>query len=407
MKGWLIIGLLLTQVSAVGQEADKPRPPAGERMAALREKALRLIRAAEALGNWDEHYEYALDAIERVFERNNWNSESDLFSLEMVREVGAIPPWEVQERFNKAVEMVGDRYLLDEGQMAALQHQALKINVGLFSRHSDRILQYALEAVQTRAAGEPFTPEQVARWTELAEPVFQDARQSVNAAAKQFMEQLDPEQRELLQRDLDAANRRMADIERLGAKWKRGQWDPHDWGMEDDPIQNQWARGPEAPATGGAEARPESPPAPAAPASAAQPPPSEREQATQQPKADDPWAKYVRAFIKKYQLNDEQQQRAWLFYRDAKERDELFAKRHDRRTAALRTKAGKSDDERTRAALHAENEKRRSESERLFNLLKRRLERLPTRAQRKNAEPGEINVPDSSTQKKAEAKKKP
>ncbi|MFQ5807582.1 MAG: hypothetical protein ACE5I3_14135 [Phycisphaerae bacterium] len=415
MRIWLIVGLLLGQIAALGQEADEPdqQPQQSyrDRMRALREKALRLIRATEELGNWDEHYEYMLDATERVFERNNWNSESDLFSLEMVREVGQIPPWNTWARLDKALEMVGDRYLLDEGQMASLQGHAIKLNVDLFTRHSDRIMQYAVEAVQTRAAGEPFTPEQVARWTKLAEPVFEDARKSVNAMAEDFMEELDPEQRELVQRDLGAANRRMSDIERLGQKWKRGEWDPHDWGMEDDPIQNRWARGPESPATGEAEAPPESPPARAAPQPAgvaeANARPRERAAPVQAPKADDPWAKYVRAFIRKYHLNDEQQQRAWLVYRDTKERDKVFERRHERRIKALRAKAGDSNDDRSQAVLREQNEKRRSESERLFSLLKRRLERLPTRAQRKNAEPGDINAPDSSPNKTSGPKKKP
>lgn len=403
MRAWLVLGLLLGQVAAFGQEpnepAQPPQPSRGGRMRALQEKALRLIRATEQLSNWDEHYEYMLDATERVFERNTWDSESDLFSLELVREVGAIPPWDTMARFDKALEMVGDRYLLDETQTASLRNHAIRINIDLFSRHSDRIMEYALEAVQTRAAGEPFTPEQVAHWTALAEPVFQDARRSVDAAAKDFMEELDPEQRELVQRDLDAGNRRMADVERMSQRWKRGEWDPHDWGMEQDPIQNPGGQAPAAVAAGVVPARSEQG------AARAEPRPAERPPLTKKPEDDHPWAKHVRAFIRKYHLNDEQQQRAWLFYRDSRERDELFHRRYERHMEALRGKAGTSESERTRAALRDRTEKHRLEVERLFNRLKRRLERLPTRAQRKDAEPGDIDVSKSPPKETPKQKK--
>ena len=43
------------------------------------------------------------------------------------------------------------------------------------------MLQYSLEAIRTRAAGEPFTPEQVARWVTLARPVMEDAQQRVDS----------------------------------------------------------------------------------------------------------------------------------------------------------------------------------------------------------------------------------
>lgn len=402
MRVWLIVGMLAGATVALAQ--DEPNDPAqqsespADQMGKLQQKAFRLIGAMQSLGDWDEHYEYVTDATNRIFERNHWDSESDLFALEMVREVGKIPPWATQERFDAALEMVGDRYLLDEGQIATLQSQAIKMNIDLFSKHADRILGYAVEAIETRAAGEPFTPEQVARWVTLAEPVMLDARASVNKFAEDFMEELDPEQRELVQMDLKAANRRMSDMERMTGKWKRGEWDPSDWGMEADPIQNpdladgtpaaetETKPSAENPAEPGGVRKPEAPAGPATEAEQAPP------KSAAEPEANDPWAQYVRAFIRKYQLDDEQQQRAWIFYRHTKERDEVFARRHDRNVGSLR---GKSDDdasERARAAMSKENERRVRETDRLFGQLKQRLERLPTRLQRKNAEPGEIEL---------------
>jgi len=414
MRAGLIAGVMLIHAAALGQfgqEPDEKTPePERSRLRVLQEKALELIRATEELGEWDEHYGYMLDAMERMYERNGWDAESDLFSLEMVREVGAIPPWAPQERLDKFMEMVGDRYLLDDDQMVSLQGHIFRVNVGLFSRHADRIMEYASEAIQTRAAGEPFTPEQVAHWVELAEPVMEDARESVQEAAQVFMQELDPEQRELLQRDLAAGDKRLLDIEQMAQKWKRGEWDPRDWGMEEDPIQMQGASA-AAPGEGKPDAarkpaREDRKPAPGETGGRG----DEKTAAPTAPKADDEWARYVRSFIAKYRLNDEQQQRAWLIYGDAKERDDVFDRRFERQMETLRGKAEGSKDGRTQAALRERTERHQLERERLFNQLKRRLERLPTRAQRKNALPGEISDADATKKSDASAgkpKKKP
>ena len=404
MRAWLLIIILLAPAGARAQEPNETDITAhftGEQLAELQQKAFRLIQATRDLGDWEQQYVYVLDAVERVFERNDWESESDLFALEIFRDVSQIPPWDPMARFERAIEMVGDRYLLDEDQMASLQNHIIQTNVGLFTKHADRIMEYAIDAIETRAAGEPFTPEQIARWTELAEPVFLDARKSANELVRDFGKELDPEQRELLQRDMDAANRRMNDMERMATRWKRGEWDPHDWGMEDDPIQNPGGRNeaeaaevPGAAATRRPGARRAAPAAreesteTATEAAAAEPPPSDPRRAdpttTRQASEDDPWAQYVRDFIKRYDLDSEQQQRAWIYHRDAKERDAVFARRFERRAEPLREKA--ADDERARVTLERRTEEHRAEHERLFEQLKERLERLPTRAQRRSAE---------------------
>ena len=413
MRPSLIVVLMLGQAAAFGQFVEEPDEQTPERersrLRVLQEKAVELIQLTEELGNWDEHYGYMLDAMERMYERNGWNAESDLFSLEMGREIGAIPPWAPQERLDKFMEMVGDRYLLDDEQIASLEGHVFQVNVGLFSRHADRIMEYATEAIQTRVVGEPFTPEQVARWVELAEPVMEDARQSVKEAAEVFMEELDPEQRELLQRDLAAGDKRLIDIDLMAQKWKRGEWEPRDWGMEADPIQ---MRGAPVAAKAAADAERAADDGKPAPGETLEPDaqPDQKTVPPKAPKADDEWARYVRAFIAKYHLNDEQQQRAWLIYGDAKERDDVFGGRFERQMETLRRKADSSKDGRIQAALRERTERHQLERERLFNQLKRRLDRLPTRAQRKSALPGEIKTTDSPKKKVAppsQPKKKP
>ena len=413
MRVWLIVAFVLVQLPALGQfteEPDEDMPePRRSRLAVLQEKALQLIETTQELSNWDEHYGYMVDAMERMYEHNGWNAESDLFSLEMAREIGSIPPWEPQARIDMLMEMAGDRYLLDDDQAASLQGHIFRVNVDLFSKHADRIIEYATEAIQTRAAGEPFTPEQVARWVELAEPVMNDARHSIRETAKVFGEELDPEQRELMMRDLAAADGRMLDMDRMAQSWKRGEWQPRDWGLEEDPIQMQGAPPPAGTPPKPPSGRDEQPAEEVEPApgetSGSNPRRDERATTPSDPIPDDEWARYVRAFIRKYHLNNEQQQRAWLIYHDAKGRDDVFERRFQRQMDTLRTKAGESKNERAQAALRERTERHQLERKRLFNQLKRRLERLPTRAQRKNALPDEIDTPEPTTKNGAPPKK--
>lgn len=402
--------------------APNPEEPRRGRMHRLQQQAMRFIRQTRELGNWDEHYEYIMDAAERVYDRNGWSSEPDLFSLEMMREVGRIPPWEVQQRFTQMLDMVGERYLLNDDQKQLLQNMVARESFGIFSRHAPQIMQYSMEALRTRAAGEPFTPEQIARWTELATPVIEDVVGRIDAGAQVFMERLDPEQRELVQRDLAATHGRIETVAALAEQWRAGQWDASDWGLEEDPIQTgqkrrpqtaedgprtvsaqggdpaveqaeqsqgsrgRSRRGDDAPRREGDAAPPPAPPDADA-RRGGEGPPRDSEtppaRGARDASDNDPWTRYVREFISRYKLNDEQQQRAWLLHEDAVSRRDTFAKRAER--LAEERKSGDPASP-TSAAATDLAERQRSDEERLFTQLKQRLERLPTRQQRREAE---------------------
>lgn len=223
MNRTLAIAIVCCQaLLAAAQDAPKPRRGEEPGRASLRENVARLFSSFRELSDWDTHYTYMMDAMEKVYARNGWESEPDVFSLSVIREVNAIPPWTPLARFDTLVEIVSDRYLLDERQEVILRTTLIRESNEMFTRHSDRIMQYAIEAIQTRAGGEPFTPEQVARWVKLAEPVFLDSRRRVGVLAEQMTAELEPDQRELLQADLDALNRRMDNVHEMTQCWARG-----------------------------------------------------------------------------------------------------------------------------------------------------------------------------------------
>lgn len=94
---------------------------------------------------------------------------------------------------------------------------------------------------------------------------------------------------------------------------------------------------------------------------------------------DDEWARFVRKFIERYQLNDEQQKRAWRAYRESRKRLSERLRRLD---------LDESDDEAALAALaKREREQLDRDYNRLFERLKSRLDKLPTAAQREAAKP--------------------
>ncbi len=381
--------LLIVVASAAGQQPDNPIDTAPDSM---RENIQKIIAAIGQIPSWEEERENMLSAVERVYERNGWTEEPDLFTLDVMREVESLPPLAFQQRFDTLVGMVSDRYLLTEPQEQTLRRTLNRELHQTFARHSGRIMQYGLEALQTRAAGDAITPEQVARWTELAEPVFLDTRDRMLAAADRFMGELDPDQQALLRRDMEAGMRRGGKMLEMAQEWKRGGWKPGDWGLDLDPVQiaGEARRAADAeaggekpavaatpgksasPADGSGDAPPSEPPADAAPEEpagvGAAPQAKAPQPATASPSDNDPWAQHVRAFIARYQLSDDQQQRAWRIYTEVREhRDRVTRKAADGRDAGAA-------------------EKQKAAVDRLFEQLNRRLERVPTRAQRRAVE---------------------
>jgi hypothetical protein len=414
----LALGLWSAGASAVQAQAieEAPSPAAAqddsERRARMFQNVGRLLQSFRTLGDWDQHSSYILDATERTYQRQGWNSESDHFSLDLIRSVESLPPWAVQDRFDTMVGMLSDRYMLDEEQERTLRGVMARTSNDIFRAHSERILTYASEAIQARASGEAFTPEMVARWSTLAEPVFLDMRKRLNENAQILASQLDPHQRELLMADLTAANNRLNRVEELGREWKAGKWSPADWGMEADPIQvaaesrnaaeaaKEIANaGVDGPVSGGLPEPGHEEPVVVDGGNAGEPPDvgqpptggvqqnaPDKPQSRRPPRVaagpgnSDPWSAYVDAFIKKYQLNSEQSDRAWQIYGDVRTRRDELAQRYERRRRPVHQGVSEpitGDVDAQRDAMFA----------RLFEQMARRLDRLPTRAQRKDAGP--------------------
>ncbi len=376
-----------------GPRGGRMRDPGEEAPRPLFEQFRTMMRAVRELGPWEQQHAYIQSALTDVYQQNGWTSESDQFSFQLIDAVHSVPPWDFQGRMDTLFGLVSDRYLLDEEQEQMLRERSFEALRDVFMAHAADALPVFTEFVQTRASGVGFTPEQVARWAQTLAPMSETARRRFTGVMNEMLPTLDPTQQELLRSDMAAAERRLERVTEMRQRWAQGQWSPSDWGLDRDPIQQRAAIQRPADVTAAPEDGAAQPPLPArgeraagaaeggspepAPAGAVEP----GRRASAAAADPDPWARHVREFIAKYGLDDAQQQSAWAAYRSVAQRRDLLRKRQQQQEEAAARRGGVG------AANASLGQRYDAAVERLFGQLKKRLEGLPTRAQRRAAEP--------------------
>lgn len=189
--------------------------------------------------NWDElspHYQLM---IERMFERNGWIEEPDRFAMDVAMRVVAIPPWDVAGRLKALTEEVADRYELTPAQASGYQRLVMREAAGFLMRHGPAVWGQAKEAVQGRSLGNPYTPEQIARWAELGKPLFKEFEEGVERISKELELTLSEEKKAVLAQDMASFRRRQTAVVAMNDRWAKGEWRAEEWGLEDDPIQKR------------------------------------------------------------------------------------------------------------------------------------------------------------------------
>ncbi len=189
--------------------------------------------------DWDSMQPEIIRAIERVFEQNGWNREPDRYARDVACRIAAIPPWNIAERFDAFTQAVSMRYRLSPEQSNRFHSSLMRESTGFLFRNGPALLAQAREALQGHAKGIPYTPEQVARWSRDAEPIFRDMAESVDRLSAELETGLDDEMKEQLRIDVARYNERQRVVERMTARWANGEWDPAQWGLDDDPIQSK------------------------------------------------------------------------------------------------------------------------------------------------------------------------
>ncbi len=228
------IGVVAPAAAQNADDEDHAPPPVSEEPPA--QQFEKLLDSAKQMGPWESQASLNNEAIGLVFERQGWTSEPDRFALDLVREVDRIPPWQPQRRQELFLNSLQTRYNLSESQKATLNQRMQFEAMRLTFKYFKDATPIAMEAIRTRAAGEPFTAKQVARWSRTLAPMMDDARQAMEQVANTLSETMTPEQRERMQADLKAFQKRHGDVIRMVGRWQQGQWDPTQWGLDNDPV---------------------------------------------------------------------------------------------------------------------------------------------------------------------------
>lgn len=187
--------------------------------------------------DWDAEQPNIQRSITNIWSSNDWNDEADLFARDVATEVTAIPPWRMAARLELMTKRVAARYDFTPEQQSRFQAALMGEAVGFMLRHAGDLLAYSQEAVETRANGQPFSAEQVARWAKEYRPVMDDVRVTIERFVGRMEPDLTPRQRKLLQRDHVSYEKRRRTIDEAMSEWAKGKWQPAHWGLEDDPIQ--------------------------------------------------------------------------------------------------------------------------------------------------------------------------
>jgi len=220
----------------VSANAEEPKPEAQNRDQATFGSFQTMADSAHGL-DWGDESARWLKAVDNLWERNGWDSDAHRYAKKLVKDVAVIPPWDIMGRFDAMTSCIKERYDLTPDQVARLQGALFRETGGLLMKHSRLIMDQAAEMLETRAAGRPFTPEQVARWTKDGEPLTRESRESADRLRAEFEPLLRPDQKEVWSRDWDAFDERWRVVNGMRAEWVEGKWSPADWGLEDDPIQ--------------------------------------------------------------------------------------------------------------------------------------------------------------------------
>jgi hypothetical protein len=352
VAGWSLV--IALGWGAIRAPADEPPVPTSDVRAARGVEAIAGIgRQVQKLGEWDEMYEMLAPGFDAIWEQNAWNEEADQFALETLHELASIPPWQIQQRMDFLLETIRGRYDLTDAQYNDVRARFQGMIGELAWKHGGTIFRQTREAVQTRLDGRPFTPEQIARWTRESEPLFAMMRERVDGHIEDLAKSFTPQQSATLERDLASYRRRITLFEEMRGRWAQGQWRPEDWGLHADPLHE----------------------------------PILQRRADLLAKADaareigrgvfdyaeDSWSRYVREFIRRYQLNDAQAEAAWSILRELTRRAEDYRRRYELTLAEIPA------NQRATATAYAPLRA-------MFAELQRRLEPIPTQAQRRRAQ---------------------
>jgi hypothetical protein len=312
-----------------------------------------------------------------------------------------LTPQLLDSLLDKAARRLARDYDFDEYQHEQVR-QLLHERVPEFLRQHQEQLQGLLnDWLEATAAEQPPDPEYAADWAERALPIVEAFKGMVGGLSEDMREFMTDEQQVLLDGYLAAFETGTRFATNRLQVFKEGGFDPEiHWPRSKqfkkiDRVEMQQLRremeGSRLVAMEGPRGAPNQSVAEAAPPGEAKLVADETTAAPQPiaktTKAEkDEWTRYVEAFIHRYQLDDEQKQKAYALLEQQlhrREHYELGKAPEIERIKSMYEKAG--TDAKKLALAESAYQKLNKPRERMFEQLKQKLETLPTRAQRRAA----------------------
>lgn len=320
-------------------------------------------------------------------------------------------PLMIDRFINRGTEHMADQFEFDDEQLDFVR-TVLKSRIPQWLQlHKAEIKVLTNEYLEAILHDEPPSPQDVSRWSDRVLPLVDGFQEVIERSAEDFEPVMTDDQLVTLEGDLAALRVGMSFVRSKLELWREGGYDPDvDWPhgsrhdeierLEQEALENA-QREARAQATGTASPKenkypgndnantPSSTPT-TTPATAAKKPASKPATST------DEWDQYVTDFVAHYELNPDQVASARRYLQEAKRmRDRYQTIKVDAfRKIEKRLSTADADDI---ADIQAEYNKLRAPIDRYFQKLKDRLNKLPTRAQRKAAAERPINPKQQPT----------
>lgn len=381
----LLVALAPCARTARADDGDKKQSSIIEQIKSLQKQA----RSID--DNWGIEAMRLKEAHEIMFQRNGWTSESDQFALNLINQVSTYGPFDAQARQNAFIQGVQGRFGLTESQVDLLNNEMRKESMDFTMKHFDKLMPVALEAVRAKAAGKPFTPEMVAKWSRQLEPIMGDALQSVERVTNKLEATMDDSQKALLEKDMAAVVKRHNSIKKQMKKWERGEWTPYDFGLEHNPEYQAVLH--KYPVPQSVAGTPDAP---------------DREELLFEATRKDQtlWAKYVADFVNRYHCDDKQRNAANAILKDSESEAAKYIAAHGDDLEYNERRAKESPSKRKREYHAKKAEQLRKPIERTFDRMCRRLESsVLNREQRRELAADKAKQKSSSSSHKRPSRK--
>lgn len=296
---------------------------------------------------------------------------------------------------DRATEEMRDDYDFDEDQLR-LTRELFKDRLPRFMKENRPEIQHLMnQFFEAQLAGEAPSVEDVTEWAQRAMPLIGQFREVVQGMTNDMREYLTDDQQIMLDANAAAFEVGIGFVSSKVANWAEGNYDPEtEWPSdrrEREERDRAEQRRAEAEMEAARQAALESGGLGVAPRAGA---PGATEAArggkdgkqTAQVSPKDEWEQYVADFIKRYELDREQAQKAQGYLRNAQQdRDAYLRKNVDKIAGVRKQLEAAAENEEARKDAQGKFDQLNAPVERIFAKLKENLDTLPRRSQRAKA----------------------